>query len=771
MATKGKQKPQLQDEPIDLILDGVLIPLIFVALLLIKIGNFILLLLKIFPRFLKFPHFKLPTFPQITLSLPKISLPKTVIPGKPWPKVSPPKISLPKINLPGISLPRPSLRLRWFILGIFFSFLFIFIPYQAWVFLSSLPRPQLLSTREIPMTSKIFDRHGFLLYEIYAEQNRIPVTLSEIPNSLKEATIAIEDKEFYNHPGFSVRGILRAAKEIVLNHEIQGGSTITQQLVRSALLTPELSLNRKLKEIILSFWAERLYNKNQILEMYFNQVPYGGTAWGVEAASELYFGKKVSELDLAESAFLAGLPSAPSVYSPFGSHPEQGLSRQKDVLRKMVEQGFISPQQEFTADEEKLIFAAPKTEIKAPHFVMYVKDLLEKKYGPRLVQAGGLQVTTSLDLSLQETVQKIVSAEIEKLTPLNVGNGAALVTNPKTGEILAMVGSRDYFGSAEPKVASSDSDASFGQPFGGNFNVTTALRQPGSSIKVVNYALALEKGFTAATILDDSPITFRVAGQPSYTPVNYDGKFHGKIPLRQALANSYNVPAVKVLAQLGVNNMIAKGQAMGIGSWQDESRYGLSLTLGGGEVTMLDMARVYGTLANQGERKDLTAVLKVSDYSGKILEEFGEKPGTQAISPSVAFILSNILADNQARIPAFGANSLLNVPGKTVSVKTGTSNDLRDNWAIGFTPSFVVVTWVGNNSNAPMSWVASGVTGATPIWQQIMISLLSDKADEPILPPPDVIKLTVCGRSDFFIIGTEKNIACPLPSPSPQANL
>ncbi len=733
MAIKSNQKPQLQDKPIDLILDGILIPLIFIALVLIKIGNFIFWLLKIFLRLPRLPRFKLPTFPKITISLPKIT-----------------PLRVPRF--PRIFLPRLSLRLRWFMVGTLFTLIFVFLPYQAFVWLTSLPHPQLLSVREIPVTTKIFDRHGFLLYEIYAEQNRIPVPLKDIPQSLKEATIAIEDKEFYNHPGFSVRGILRASKEIIFNHKLQGGSTITQQLIRSALLTPELTLNRKIKEILLSFWAERLYNKNQILEMYFNQVPYGGTAWGVEAAAQTYFGKKVSDLDLAEAAFLAGLPSAPSVYSPFGSQPELGLDRQQEVLSKMVEQGFITKDQELEAGQEKLTFAPPKTEIKAPHFVMFVKDLLEKNYGPRLVQTGGLQVITSLDLPTQEMAQEIVSQETEKLTPLRVGNGAALITNPQTGEILAMVGSRDYFDLEKE----------------GNVNIALAKRQPGSSIKVVNYTLALERGFTAASILDDSPITFQVAGQPAYTPVNYDGKFHGKIPLRQALANSYNVPAVKVLAQLGVTNMIAKGKDMGINSWQDESRYGLSLTLGGGEVTMLDMARVYGTLANAGQREDLTAILKVSDYKGQVLEEFRPKPGFPATSPAVAFILANILADNNARTAAFGPNSLLSVPGKTVSVKTGTSNDLRDNWAIGFTPSFVVVTWVGNNNNSPMSRVASGVTGATPIWQQIMANLLKDKPDETLSPPEDIVKVAVCDHSEFFIRGTERNVVCALrPSPSP----
>lgn len=736
MARKSRQNLQKKLRPITII-DRVLIPLLIILAILIKIGDGVRWIFRTILR------------TSLLLRRIRVKLPKIKFPKPPKPRVPTIKISLPK---PKIIFPRIKPQWKWFLTGIFFTFIFIFIPYQSWLALKSLPHPRLLSVREIPVTTKIFDRNGFLLYEIYAEQNRTPVSLAEIPKFLKEATIAIEDRDFYTHPGFSVKGIVRAAKEIILTRRLQGGSTITQQLVRSALLTPEASLVRKTKEIILSFWAERIYSKDQILEMYFNQVPYGGTAWGVEAAAQTYFGKDVTRLSLAESAFLAGLPSAPSVYSPYGTHPELGTLRQQEILRKMVEQGFITNQQEEEARSEKPEFIPPKTEIAAPHFVMYVKELLEKKYGPRLVSMGGLRVTTTLDLPTQEMAQEIVANEVEKLAGLRVGNGAALVTNPKTGEILSMVGSKDYFNLEEE----------------GNVNIALSLQQPGSAIKVVNYAVALQKDFTAATILDDSPITFKVAGQPPYTPVNYDGKFHGKIPLRAALGNSYNVPAVKVLSRLGVENMIEQGRKMGITSWKDKSRFGLSLTLGGGEVTMLDMARVYGTLANEGKRQELAAILKVSDYKGQVLEEARARQGLAAIPPGVAFILANILADNQARAAAFGTNSLLVIPGKTVSVKTGTSNDLRDNWAIGFTPSYVVVTWVGNNNNSPMSWVASGITGATPIWHQVMKNLLEDKEDEPIFPTEGIVKATVCGRTEYFIKGTEKNIACPPPpSPSP----
>ncbi|MBL7150698.1 transglycosylase domain-containing protein [Candidatus Microgenomates bacterium] len=638
----------------------------------------------------------------------------------------------------------------------FFTLFFIFIPFQAYSWLMALPHPKILSLGTAPVATKIYDRNGFLLYEIYLDENRTPVSLDQIPNHLKEATLAIEDSDFYSHPGFSIKGILRALKKLVFEKKIEGGSTISQQLIRSALLSPERTLSRKTKEIILAFWAERIYSKDEILEMYFNQVPYGGSAWGVEAASQIYFGKSVSQLSLAEAALLAGLPAAPSRFSPFGTFPEKAKSRQFEVLRRMTEEGFIDKMERLKVQNEKLEFAPQRIPIHAPHFVMYIKDLLIKKYGQRLVEQGGLRVITSLDLSLQEEVEEVVKNEVLKLSALRVGNGAVIVTNPKTGEVLSMVGSKDYFDIEEE----------------GNVNIAFSLQQPGSSIKVVTYAAALQNGFTAASILDDSPVVYKIPGQPPYAPVNYDAKFHGKVPLRYALGSSYNIPAVKTLAKIGVDSMIEQGKRMGIENWQDKSRFGLALTLGGGEVTMLDMARVYGVLANKGIKQELKAVLEITDYEGRVLEKASSKNGVMVIPEEIAFILTDILSDNQARTAAFGPDSLLNIPGKKVAVKTGTSNDLRDNWAIGYTPSYLVVAWVGNNDNSPMSQVASGVTGATPIWHETMKVLLEGKENEEYLSPEGITKIFCRGKWEYFVKGTEPAGGCPpiptvSPSPTP----
>ena len=656
------------------------------------------------------------------------------------------------------------IKIKWFFLGALFIILFILFPYIFYSWINTLPHPGQLALRDVPTTTKIFDRNGNLLYQIFANQNRTPIKLSSVPESLKIATIAIEDRDFYHHKGYDVRAILRAAKETFINKKVQGGSTITQQLIKNALLTPDVSIKRKIKEIILAFWAEKIYTKDQILEMYFNQVPYGGTAWGVETAAETYFGKTVLELNLAESALLAGLPAAPSTYSPFGSHPELTKTRQAEVLRRMTEDGYITSQQAEEAKNTSLIFAKPVTEIKAPHFVLYVKDLLVKRYGSRIVEQGGLRVETTLDLSTQEKAQEIVSNEIEKLDSLHVGNGAVLVVNPKTGEIMAMVGSRNYFDITRD----------------GNVNVTLALRQPGSAIKPVNYAAAFEKGFTAATILDDSPVVYSTAGQPPYAPVNYDGKFHGRMLLRYAFANSYNVPAVKTLAAIGIPSMIEIGKRMGITAWDETNRFGLSLTLGGGEVTMLDITKAYGTLANSGKKVELNPILKVTDYKGTVLQDFTKPNENQAISPEIAFILSDILADNNARTNAFGPNSQLVIKDHTVSVKTGTTNDKRDNWTIGYTPSILTAVWVGNNDNSPMNQeLTSGVTGAAPIWNKIMTELLKSKPDEKIVKPEGVIAVQICSvngllpckecptKTEYFIKGTEPRTACTKIAPSP----
>lgn len=679
------------------------------------------------------------------------------------PSIKPPAISLPAPHLPRLhfifprfkfSIPHPPPFLMGFVSGALVLFTFVFIPYNLYLFVKYLPNPQLLSKRELAVTTQIFDRNGSLLYEIHGDEDRKPVTLSDVPEIVKQATIAIEDRSFYTHPGFSIRAILRAFWETVFNGHLQGGSTITQQLVKNALLTSDIKVTRKIREVVLAFWTERIYSKNEILEMYFNQVPYGGTSWGIEAAAETYFGKQVVDLNLAEAAFLAGLPAAPTLYSPYGARPEFSRNRQEEVLRRMWEDGYITRAEWNNARNTSLPLQPQVTNIRAPHFVMYVRELLTREFGQRLVDHGGLRVTTSLNLPLQEKVQEIVTTNVNELTRLKVGNGAAIVTTPKTGEVLAMVGSKDYFDSTHD----------------GNVNVTLAPRQPGSSIKVVTYAAALEHGQTAATIIEDTPVSYTIPGSPVYTPVNYDGRFHGSVTMRTALASSYNVPAVKTLNQIGVATMVEMGKRMGISTWDDDSRFGLSLTLGGGEVTLADMATVYGVLANSGNRVDLNPILKITDYTGRVLYEKPAVSPANVLSSEIAFILSDILADNRARSAAFGSNSTLVIPGKTVSVKTGTTNEKRDNWTIGYTGDYVVGVWVGNNDNTPMDpFLTSGITGASPIWHQVMAYLLRDKPDQPLIPPTNIVSLPCMGRSEYFVKGTEpKNGCAPLPSPSTQ---
>lgn len=651
----------------------------------------------------------------------------------------------PLINLRFPQIPR---AFTAFFFGFILAAVVIVLPLGIYSVAKSLPNPKMLTERSIPVTTKIFDRNGKLLYEIYADENRTPVKLSDIPQDFKEATLAIEDKSFYYHQGFSITGIVRAGYSILKNNEMQGGSTITQQLVRSALLSPEVTIQRKVKELIVSIWAERLYTKDQILEMYFNQVPYGGIAWGAESAAQNYFGKSIRDVNLAEAALIAGLPAAPSLYSPFGSHPELALARQKEVLRRMADEHYITQEERAEAEKITLAFKRPDVSIYAPHFVMYVKDLLSQKYGIHRVEQGGLRVTTTLDLDLQQKTQDIVTQEVANLKSLNVGNGAAVVTEPKNGEILAMVGSTDYFNNEKD----------------GNVNIALTPQQPGSTIKVVTYASALQHGFTAATLINDSPITYKPELGPSYSPVNYDGRFHGMVPLRAALGNSYNVPAVRTLAKIGLPTMIEQAQKMGITSWNDPSRFGLSLTLGGGELTMLEMASVYGTLANNGREVEISPILEVKDYLGNTIEDNRNKDTQQALPEDVAFIMSDILSDNNARSGAFGANSALNIPGSWVPVKTGTSNEKRDNWAIGYTKDFVVTVWVGNNNNTPMNQaLTSGITGATPIWRKITDQMLVLHPSSKPTPPSTIVMASCRGRSEYFVQGTERNACGPVP--------
>lgn len=616
--------------------------------------------------------------------------------------------------------------------------------------LRDLPSPTRIVDREhFAVSTQIFDRNGVLLYEIFADENRIPVALADLPPHVYQASIAIEDQNFYSHWGFDVFAIIRASISNLTGGRLEGGSTITQQLVKNALLTRERTISRKVKEALLSVLTEMLYSKDDILEMYLNYISYGGTAVGIESAAQSYFDKSAKDLTVAEAALLAGLPQAPSRYSPFGSNPELAFSRQQDVLRRMVEDDYVTALQAEEAQSQPLTFSLDRSDISAPHFVFYVRDLLYEKYGVETVEKGGLRVTTTLDLDLHTTVQASVSAEVARLDRYRVGNGAALVLQPNTGEILSMVGSRDYFDTEHE----------------GQVNVTLAERQPGSSIKPLMYATAFqEKVLNPGSILIDAPTCFTVPGQKPYCPKNYDGSFKGPVSIRDSLGNSLNIPAVKALRITGIETFIDQATRMGITSWTDPSQYGLSLTLGGGEVRMIDLAQAFTVLANEGVKVPLTPILKIEDYKGEVLEvvdtemrkeelqyltEYDGEQRTDTLERVMdrapAYLASHIMQDNNARRLAFGSRSELVIPNQIVSAKTGTTNNLKDNWTVGFTPEYLTITWVGNNDGSPMNpYLVSGVTGAAPIFNDIMSFILKDQ--EPIWQekPPDVASGFVC---------------------------
>ena len=605
-------------------------------------------------------------------------------------------------------------------------------------FAREVPSPDQLTNRNVEQSTKLYDRDGTLLYNIHGDQNRTLVTLDKVPDHLKNATIAIEDQNFYKHKGFDLQGYVRSIRDIVLKKKLTGGSTLTQQLVKNALLTPERTVTRKIKELILSVQIERRFTKDQILQIYLNEIPYGGTAWGSEAAANQYFNKHVWELDLTESAIIAGFPQRPSVYSPFGPNPEAYVERTKDVLRRMREDGYITNEQ-----EEKAVKALPKVKfaefgegIIAPHFSLYIKQILEEKYGPKLVQEGGLQVTTSLDLKLQNMAQKVVKDELKKNgKSLRMSNGAIVIQNTKTGEILALIGSKDYFA----------------KDIQGKFNVPVqGLRQPGSALKPFNYITGFKKGYTPATIYLDVSTDFG----GGYIPGNYDNRFHGPQSIRTSLGNSYNIPAVKMLGVNGVSAMISTLQDFGITTLNDPNQYGLSLTLGGGAIKLLELNNAFATLGNLGKQVKPVAILKVTDSSGKIIEEFNadefiKSEGKQVVTPEHAYLIDHILADKTAKYAAYGTYwaDRLNFRSD-IAVKTGTSEFKIDNWAFGTTPSYTVGTWVGNNDNTPMHpSLSSGVTGAAPIWRVVMENVLKGKKVENFKRPSGIANFQVDVRT------------------------
>ena len=603
-----------------------------------------------------------------------------------------------------------------------------------------LPSPDKLIYSDKALTTEFLDRNGKLLYRLYEGRNRTLVKLNEIPPYLIQATLAAEDKNFYHHIGIDLTAISRAFISNLKNNpktnQLEGASTLTQQLIKNTLLTPEKTYTRKIKEIILALWTEQMYSKDQILQMYLNEAPYGGPTWGIEAAAQTFFGENTRNLTLAQAAYLSGLPASPTQFSPYGTNPELGKVRQKEVLRRMVENKFINQSQAELASAEDLHLQPQISNIKAPHFVMYVKDLLSQKYGQRVVSQGGLKITTTLDLDTQEEAEVIVADEASKLTALNVKNAAAMITDAKTGQILAMIGSKDYH-----------------QPQFGSFNVALSLRQPGSSIKVATYASAFKLGFSPGNTILDVPVNFRDNWGNSYAPVNYDGRYHGPVSIRTALGSSYNIPAVKLLATVGVDEMAQTATDLGITTFNEPKKYGLALTLGGAEVRLIDMMTLYGSLSQLGQRKIATPILKITDSLGNTLDEYEDHP-YQALTPQIAYLLTSILTDNNARTPAFGANSLLKFDGNIVAVKTGTTDNKRDNWTFGYSPDFVVGVWVGNNDNSPMNQsLTSGVTGAAPIWRKLTEAMLPKYPKTSFTRPAGIAEAFVDGRRDLIVSG------------------
>ncbi len=583
-------------------------------------------------------------------------------------------------------------------------------------FSRGLPNPNQLINREVVQSTKIYDRSGeHILYEIHGEQKRTLVSLKEIPDNVKHATVAIEDKNFYNHGGISIWAMARTMITNVLYQRSAGGSTLTQQLVKNAILTSEKSLPRKIKEIILAQRIEKKFSKDEILQMYLNEIPYGSNAYGVEAASQRYFGKKIGDVSLAEAAVLAALPQAPSRYSPYGSHKDLLLGRKDYVLEVMAEQGYISGEQRDQAKKEEIKFQKPEANITAPHFVMYIKDILSEKYGEKVMEQGGLKVYTTLDFGKQKAAEEIITEKTKNYPEKYNANNASLVSiDPKTGQVLAMVGSRDYFDDL----------------IDGQVNIATSLRQPGSSMKPLVYASLFEKGYTPATILYDVNTNFSSDPANPYEPRNYNLGENGPVSIRKALAGSLNIPAVKALYLADVKTVVANANDLGYSTLTDPDRYGLSLVLGGGEVKLLEHTNAFSVFANEGQIPEIATILKVEDKDGKILEEAKPKLKDSVFSKKTTQMINSILSDNQARSFVFSANNYLHLGERPVAAKTGTTNDFRDAWTIGYTPSLVTGVWVGNNDNTKMKSGSDGSFLAAPIWHDFMKLALKDSSVE-----------------------------------------
>lgn len=603
----------------------------------------------------------------------------------------------------------------------------------VWISTLEIPDLSAFEERRVLQSTKIYDRTGeVVLYDLHQDVRRTIIPFEEMSRHIKNATVAIEDDQFYQHIGIDFRAIIRAALANFQDGDLlggQGGSTITQQVIKNSVLDRDKKLSRKAKEAILSIKLERVLEKEAILEIYLNESPYGGTIYGIEEASRAFFAKSASDLTLPEAAYLAAIPQAPTYYSPYGNNRDALDRRQKLVLDRMRLNGFITVEEYEEAKQVEVEFQPQAvTGIRAPHFVMYIIEQLAERFGEEAMAEQGYRVITTLDWELQKEAEKIVAQKAASNTVrFNASNAGLVAVNPQEGDVLVMVGSRDYF--------SEDID--------GNFNVTLASRQPGSSIKPFVYASAFKKGYLPATVIFDVPTQFspqcapdsRSSESPCYAPNNYNAKFVGPISMRNALAQSLNIPAVKTLYLAGLKDTLKFMADMGLTTLNDPDRYGLTLVLGGGEVRLLDMTHAYGVFANGGLKAEPRSILRVEDSRGNVIEE-SKVVTNRVLDENVAYMISDVLSDNVARTPLWGSNSLINFNNRDVAAKSGSTNNLRDAWIMGYTPNLAVGAWVGNNNNEPMGGGLSGLI-TTPMWRAFMDVALP-KIPEETFPQPQI---------------------------------
>ncbi len=601
-------------------------------------------------------------------------------------------------------------------LGVLVAFIMV-----AWIS-RDLPNPNQLINRQVAQSTKIYDRSGeHILYEIHGEEKRTLVSLSDIPDNVKHATVAIEDKNFYKHGGFSLWAMFRTAITNVIYNRKAGGSTLTQQFVKNAILSSEKSYIRKIKEIVLAQRIEKKFSKDEILQMYLNEIPYGSNTYGVEAASQKYFGKDVKDVNLAEAALLAALPQAPSRYSPYGPNKDILMGRKDYVLEMMAEQGYISEAERDAAKSYEIKFQPAETNITAPHFVMMVKDILAQKYGETEVEQGGLKIYTTIDWNKQQIAEEVIKDKtVNYQTKYKANNAALVAIDPKTGQVLALVGSRNYFDDT----------------IDGQVNVADRPRQPGSSMKPIVYAALFEKGYTPNTKLYDVVTNFSTDSANPYIPHNYNGKEYGPVSIRQALAGSLNIPAVKAIYLAGINQVLNLADNLGYTTLTDRSRYGLSLVLGGGEVKLIEHTNAYSAFAREGKLSEVSLIMKIEDKDGNVLEEYKNQE-KRALTTKAAQMINSILTDNAARTFIFGTKNWLILGSRPVAAKTGTTNDYKDAWTIGYTPSLVAGVWVGNTDNSKMSTGADGSVVAAPIWNEFMKRSLEGTPVETFNPWKD----------------------------------